>query len=356
MKRLLFCFFLSMVAANVFACTGITLRTSQGSTVVARTIEWGDSYLDGHYVVVPRGYTQRAMLPDGSKGMKFSAEYGYVGLTAQMDENVVEGFNEAGLSAGLFFFPRYGKYTGYADSIKNSCLIDIQLVSYILGKCRTIADVKSAVTSIHVIGFSDAAPTSHWRFTDASGKQVVLEYKNGEAYFYDNDLGILTNSPDFLWHVNNLNNYVNLYPGAADPNELGNIKLTQFGAGGKMLGLPGDITPPSRFVRAAFFTHTSPVPQTTAKAVTQAFHILNNFDIPIGLEFAKGQAVPDMQSATQWTSATDIDNRVIYFRTMYNSNIRAIDLGEIDFKKVKFLSVAMDATKEQPIEWIVVSD
>lgn len=355
MRKLLLGLLLVAIPSMIFACTGITLRTTDNSVIVARTIEWGDSYIDSHYVIVPRKYSQHAILPDGSKGMKYTSKYGYVGFTAMQDNYVVEGINEVGLSAGLFFFPRFGSYTEYADSIKNNCIVDFQLLSYLLGQCRTIAEVKATVASVNIIGLGNEMLTSHWRFVDASGKQVVLEFKNGEAMFYDNELGILTNSPDFLWHINNLNNYVNLYTGAANPRNLGNLKLLQFGAGGGMLGLPGDITPPSRFIRAAFYAHTAPVFSTVKETVTQAFHILNNFDIPIGLEFAEGQKVPaDMQSATQWTSATDISNRTIYFRTLYNSTIRAIDLGKIDFAKTKFQSVPMDLTKEEPIHWIEI--
>ena len=75
------------------------------------------------------------------------------------------------------------------------------------------------------------------------------------------------------------------------------------------LGIPGDVTPPSRFVRAAFYQATAPVPATSQETVLQGFQILNNFDIPIGIEFAKGQTPVDIPSATQWTSATDMTSR-----------------------------------------------
>ena len=110
------------------------------------------------------------------------------------------------------------------------------------------------------------------------------------------------------------------------------------------------MTPPSRFVRAAFFQATAPRMETASKTVTQAFHILNNFDIPTGIQFAQGQPVPDIPSATQWTVATDIQNRRIYYRTMHNSNIRCLDLKAADFGKVRYHSALLDEVKEQPVE------
>ena len=76
---------------------------------------------------------------------------------------------------------------------------------------------------------------------------------------------------------------------------------------------------------------------------------MNNFDIPVGVEFPKGQVPVDIPSATQWTSATDVANRKIYFRTMYNSAIRCIDLKQIDFGKTQYQAVLLDEVKQQPI-------
>ena len=93
------------------ACTGITLQSIDSSIVTARTIEWAIEPLDAMYVVVPRGQKQRSWLPDGTrKGKTFVAEYGYVGIAVENDEFIIEGINEAGLAAGLFYFPDYGEY------------------------------------------------------------------------------------------------------------------------------------------------------------------------------------------------------------------------------------------------------
>lgn len=331
------------------ACTGITLTAKDSTKILARTIEWGGSDLNSQYVIVPRGYTAQSYIPGGVDGMKFTSKYGYVGLAVEQKEFIAEGLNEKGLSAGLFYFPKYGKYEDYNAAEKEQSIADLQLVSWILGECATVKDVKDAISRIHVIAIDPRASTVHWRFADTTGRQIVLEIIDGKPIFYENDLGVLTNSPDFNWQMTNLNNYVNLFPGSAPSQKLGETELSQFGAGSGFLGIPGDVTPPSRFVRAAFYQATAPVQNTSEETVLQGFQILNNFDIPVGIEFARGQVPVNIPSATQWTSATDMNNLKIYFRSMYNSAIRSIDLKEIDFNKVKYRAVPMDTQKQQPI-------
>ena len=308
------------------ACTGITLTTKDNSMILARTIEWGGSDLNSQYVVVPRGYEQYSYIPGGERsGMKFTARYGYIGLSVEQKEFVAEGLNEAGLSAGLFYFPGYGRYEDYDSKLKDSSIADLQLVSWILGNFSTVDEAMKAIKKIHIVPIDPRASTVHWRMAD-------------------------TNSPGFDWHMTNLNNYINLYPGTTNPRTLGNIKLSSFGAGSGFLGIPGDVTPPSRFIRAAFYQTSSPQKETAIEAVIQSFHILNNFDIPIGIEFSESETPTDIPSATQWTSSTDLTHRVIYYRTMYNSDIRCIDLKAIDFNRVKYQAVPLDLIKQQPIQ------
>ena len=346
---------LAAAATKATACTGITLKAADGACIPARTIEWGGSDLKSRYVIVPRGYTQRSYVPGGVKeGMELTAKYGYVGLAVEQEEFVAEGLNEAGLSAGLFYFPRYGQYEAYSEAGKATSVADLQLVAWILGSCRTVDEVKVAVAGAHVIAIDPRASTAHWRFTDASGRQAVLEITGGKPCFFDNPLGVLTNSPGFEWQLTNLNNYVNLLPGTAAQNDLGGLSLTSFGAGSGFLGLPGDVTPPSRFVRAAFYQASTPLAKTAAEAVRQCFQILNNFDIPIGIETAKGGQHADLPSATQWTSATDIMNSRIYYRTMRNSAIRCIDLKAINFAKAKYQTAPLDDVTEQPVVMVKV--
>lgn len=336
------------------ACTGITLKSGDGAVVAARTIEWAESVMNTMYVVVPRQQELQSLTPSGHDGLRFTTRYGFIGLAVEQREFMVEGVNEAGLSAGLFYFPHYGQYPAYDEALKSRTLADFQLVSYVLGTCATVDDVKGQLRQVRVTGVDPRSSTVHWRFTEPSGRQVVLEIVGGEMRFYDNPLGVLTNSPGLEWHWTNLTNYINLQPGSAPLHDYGPLPVKPFGHGSGLLGLPGDFTPPSRFVRAAFFQLTAPQQPTAEGSVFQAFHILNNFDIPAGSEQAWGTAAADVPSATQFTVATDTRHRILYYRTMYNSTIRRIDLTTIDFSQVRYDSRPLDTVKRQPVESIRV--
>lgn len=337
------------------ACTGISLTAKDGSYIMARTAEWGGTDLQSRYVIVPRGYRHVSMAPDGGTGLIFNGKYGYVGVAANMDQFVLEGLNEKGLSAGLFFFPGYGQYPEYDSTRVDRTVPDMQVVSWILANFTTVQEVVDHFGDIIVTLLYPQSGTSHWRVGDPSGRQVVIEITGGETHIYENTVGVLTNSPDFPWQVTNLNNYVNLSFGEADGNAFSAWpQVRRFGAGTGMIGIPGDVTPPSRFVRAAYYQATAPQYATGEETVMSCFLILNNFDIPIGVERQKGQEPTGIPGATQFTTATDTKGLKFYWRTCWNSTIRCIDLSSVDFAKVKYTVAPLDKVREQPMEMITV--
>ena len=119
-------------AFQAIACTGIALTAADGSYVQSRTIEWARGVLQSEYVVIPRGQRLRSFTPSGADGMVFTSKYGVVGLAVVQKEFIAEGINEAGLSAGLFFFPQYGVYEQYDTAQSDRTLADLQLVAWIL--------------------------------------------------------------------------------------------------------------------------------------------------------------------------------------------------------------------------------
>ena len=300
------------------ACTGISLTSRDGSYVQARTIEWARGVLQSEYVIIPRGQQLTSFTPTGVNGLTFTAKYGVVGLAVVQKEFIAEGINEAGLSAGLFFFPHYGGYKTYDAAQNQRTLADLQVTEWLLSQFSTIDEVKAALSSVRVVGLEKTAVV-HWRIGEPSGRQVVLEIVGGVPHFYENEVGVLTNAPCFEWQLTNLNNDVNLH----------------------------------RFVRAAFYRGTAPQRATGFDTVQQCFHLLNNFDIPIGIEHSQGD-IPDIPSATQWTSAIDLTNRKVYYKTAYNNSIRCIDLKAIDFSKVKYQSQPLDKIQEQPVEMVKI--
>ena len=328
------------------ACTGISLTATDGSYIQARTIEWAYGPLKSEYVIIPRGQELQSYNPTGMNGLRFKARYGVVGLAVVEREFIAEGINEAGLSAGLFFFPRYGSYEGYDSAHNDHTLADLQVVQWMLTQCATIDEVKAAVERVRIVGLEKTAVV-HWRIGDPTGRQVVMEIVGGEVHFYENEVGVLTNAPGYEWQLANLENYVNLRPGSASNYTLGGVTLEPLGGSSAMLGLPGDFTPPSRFVRAAFFRNTAPKRATGLDTVLDAFHLLNNFDVPIAIENPSDNTLP---SATQWTSAIDLTSRTVYYKTAYNSQIRSISLANIDFDRVEYASYPLDKVAKEQIE------
>ena len=334
------------------ACTGISLSSADGCHIQARTIENATEPLPSHWVVIPRGHKIQSFTPTGRNGLAFEAKYGVLGLTVVREEFIAEGINEEGLSAGLFFFPDYGSYHKYEPSHNATTLGDLQVVTWILSRFATIDQLKQGIKEVHIVGL-DKTAVVHWRIGERSGRQVVMEIVGGKIEFFENTVGVITNSPGFKWHLTNLNNYINLYPGSAPDHKLSQQPLHAIGGNSGFLGLPGDATPPSRFVRAAFYRATAPQQPTGEQTILQAFHLLNNFDVPIGIEHPAGKA-PDMPSATQWTSAIDLTRRRVYYKTAYNNTIRCIDLAQIDFTRVRYQAHPLDKEQRQPIKNLLI--
>ena len=337
------------------ACTGIALTAKDGSYIQARTIEWAKGYLESGYTIIPRGEKLFSYTPDGGEGIHFTAKYGVVGLTVADKNFIAEGVNEAGLSSGLFFFPEYGSYKKFDASRRDVSVADMQFNQWLLTQFSTIDEVKEALLSgsVDVVGLVGNAVV-HWRIGEPSGKEVVLEIVDGVPHFYDNPVGVITNAPGFEWHLTNLSNYVNLYGGTAQAHKMGDFEVQPIGSGSGLRGVPGDATPPSRFVRAAFIRNTAPQLADAPSTVFQTFHLLNFFDVPLGFETNVGTEFPNIPSATQWTSSIDLTHRKVYYHTAYNVNIRCIDLNTIDFGKVKYQWHPLDASQIQPVEIVQV--
>ena len=336
------------------ACTGISFTTQDKSFLQARTIEWGGFSLDSKLVILPRGQKNTSLTPQGPNGLSWTNKYGAVGISVVKDDFIGEGVNEKGLGAGIFYFSGYGSLAPFNAKKAKKSVADVELVRWMLTNFATVEEVINGLKKIEIVTIyppqegQQTASTGHWRISDATGRSVVLEIENnGQRHIYENTVGVLTNSPSFPWQVTHLNNYVHLQAGDVKPVSYGNTKLSAFGAGAGMWGLPGDITPPSRFVRAFFYLHTAPAAADAHSGVLQAFHILNNFDIPIGVEFAAGEKIPALPSATQWTSVSNLTHPAFYYRTMNNSQIRSVDLTAINFSGIKAQVLPLDKEPEQ---------
>lgn len=334
------------------ACTGISFTSKDGSHILARSIEWAKERHDSRYVVVPRGHQFQSLTPQGQNGMKYEARYGFVGVRVSFDDLIVEGLNESGLSAGLFFFPESGSYEPFSADCLDHSVCDLQLVSWALARFSTVEQVLEALPQIRVIALDPRAGTLHWRLADRSGREIVLEIIDGKPQVYENTIGVLTNSPGFSWHLTNLSNYVNMTPGTGEALAFASFKdsyqVKALSGGSGMHGLPGDHSSPSRFVRIASYKATAPVPCNARRAVLQAFKILEAMVIPIGAVLdVNAEDAPCLITSTQFTTASDLEGRKFYYRTMDNSRIRCLDLNSIDFQKIKYTVRSLDESEEE---------
>jgi choloylglycine hydrolase len=319
------------------ACTGIFLKATDGTAVHARTLEFSIE-LDSDVIVVPRGFARTGETPDGKPGLKWTTKYASVGANGAGEPYIFDGLNEKGLAIGLFYFPGTAGYMPYTAADSARTMAPWQIGSWLLETVASVAEAKAAIADIVVPavvlkawGF---APPVHYIVHDAAGNSAVIEYLGGKLTVFDAPLGVITNSPSYDWHMTNLRNYLNFSIYNAPPVMLGKIKLEPTGQGSGMLGMPGDFTPPSRFVRAVAFSQSILPSATGGEAVLEAFHILNNFDIPKGAarddkKDAHGNVVADY---TLWTSANDLKARRFYIRTHANSQIKSIDLMKMNLE------------------------
>ncbi len=345
-KALVLLVMLAQVVASpalVRACTGITIKPRDGSTIFARTLEFAVD-IKSSIIVVPRGKAYAGTAPGDKPGLGWITKYGIVGANGFDMPVTVDGLNEKGLQVGLFYFPGFARYQEIKPQDAGKALAPWELGVFLLGTCTDVKEAVAAAQDVRVgevvqkdMGF---VPGVHAIVTDASGKSVVLEYVGGELKVHANPLGVLTNSPTFDWHMTNLSNYVNLTVSNVPRLDVAGTELRGFGQGSGMLGIPGDFTPPSRFVRAVAFSKSALPVETAREGILQAFHILNQFDIPKGAArgLEHGKEVADY---TLWTSASDLKNLRYYFRTYDNSRIRMIDLKAVDFdaKEIRTISI-----------------
>jgi choloylglycine hydrolase len=341
---------LGSAARPAEACTGIRLIAVDGTVVYARTLEFGID-LHSEIMMVPRGYARIGTTPDGKPGLKWTAKYASVGMNGVGLPVLFDGLNEKGLAAGLFYFPTSAGYMPYTAADAPKTIAQWEVSSWILENFASVAEVKANIGNIVVPavvfagwGFS---PEAHYVVHDASGNSIVIEYIGGKLHVDDDMLGVVTNSPAFDWQMTNLRNYVNFSMANVAPVKVGPITLTPFGQGSGMLGLPGDFTPPSRFVRAVAFSQSILPSATGSDAVLEAFHILNQFDIPKGAardreKDAHGNTLADY---TLWTAASDLKAMRYYFRTYDNSQIRVVDLMKMNLDAKDIVKMSITGTE-----------
>ncbi len=331
-----------------FACTGISLNAKDGTMIRGRTMEFGFP-LSSNVIVVPTGTALAGTLPDGKKGIGFTTKYSMVGANAVGQTVIMDGMNDQGLSFGLFYFPGFAEYPAVTSDNASKAMAPFEFGAWVLGNFASVDELKAALAQGAAVLVDTPAPgfgssPCHYFVRDKSGKSIVIEPLGGVLKVFDAPLGVVTNAPAYDWHLTNLRNYLNLSITGVPPLDLDGVKLSQLGQGAGMHGLPGDFTPPSRFVRAVAFTQAEVPSATGAHAVLAAFHILNQFDIPKGSVRDKTDGGLEL---TQWTTVSDTKTLRWYFKTYDDQTIRVVDVNKaVDAAKGQIRTIKMES--EQP--------
>jgi choloylglycine hydrolase len=226
----------------------------------------------------------------------------------------------------------------------------------LLTSFATVDEVRDALTKVRVVPVVEPAlgfaPPVHFIVTEPSGKAIVIEYLKGEMKIFDAPFGVITNAPSYDWHETNLRNYINLSPVALPGKKIEDLNFRPLGGGSGMIGLPGDFTPPSRFVRAVAFYKTARPTATGDETIYEIFRILDNFNVPLGASEGTGDdKTQGMRNSTIWTSASDTNNKVFYYHTQHNRRVRMVDLKKIDFGSFSDIKrLPLDKVKAQDIQ------
>ncbi|MDD3311039.1 choloylglycine hydrolase family protein [Pseudodesulfovibrio sp.] len=332
------------VSVPATACSDFVVKAKDGTVLDARSMDFAIED-QAEVVVYPRGKEWASEAPGKAKGLSWKQRYGFVGFSALGLEVSSDGMNEKGLSAKFLWLPSVG-FQAVPKGRESKALAASLVPDWILGNFSTVAEVKRALQDVLVWG--DSLPglggtlTIHVAVHDAKGDSMVAEWVDGKLNVYDNPLGIMTNEPPLPMQRANLRNYVNLSPWVREDLQLDGQSVHGTGNGSGMLGLPGDCTPPSRFVRVAVLRQFAYQPETADEAIVLARRLLEQVYVPRGVSRDKAPQ-GEMADYTQWSNIYDLTRRVLYFADYQDQTLRVIDLNKLDFTRSDYAPVPVRA-------------
>lgn len=298
-------------------CTAATYKTDD--FYFGRTLDYEFSYGD-EIVVTPRNF------PVNFRTMGvMEKHYAMIGMAHVAEDFPLyyDAVNEKGLGmAGLNFVGNAHYFD--AEQGKDN-VAQFELILWVLGQCASVKEARELLGRINILNtpFNDRMPCAqlHWIIADKD-EAITLESVNEGIRIYDNPVGVLTNNPPFDEQMFNLNNYMHL--SAKNPENTFSDKLTLkcYSRGMGALGLPGDLSSQSRFVRVAFVKMNSISGNSEAESVSQFFHILGSVDQQRGCcDLGDGK-----YELTIYTSCCNADKGIYYYTTYENHQISAVDM------------------------------
>lgn len=273
--------------------------------------------------------------------------YAIIGIATVVNDYPLyyDATNEHGLSVAALNFPGNAVYNSVDKSKTN--ISSFELIPYILGKYGSVNEVKQVFQEINIVDipFNNELPVTplHWLVADRT-QSITVEQTNDGIQIYDNPINVLTNNPPFPYHLENIRNYLNLTANEPKNRFSTNIDISAYSRGMGAIGLPGDVSSASRFIRAAFVLHNSKSENSEEKNISQFFHILGS------VEQQKGcVCVGDLFEETIYTSCCDTDFGIYYYTTYNNRQITAVNMYRHDIDGADLITFPLKF--EQQIFW-----
>ena len=301
----------------IFMCTALTYKTKD--FYFGRTMDMYFSY-DQKIIITPKNY-----LFTYHNGMKQYHHYAMIGIAIERKNYPLyfDAVNEKGLGMAGLNFPNNAYYLANIKDKTN--LSPYEFIPFILSQCASVAEAKNILQNINLspIPFSDQLSLTplHWMLADEKESIVIEPMKDG-IQIYDNPVGVLTNNPPFHLQLFYLNNFMNLSTKEPQNHFCSSLKLDTYSHGMGALGLPGDLSSSSRFVRAAFTKMNSISGESEKESVSQFFHILTSVSQQKGCVRLKD----DELEMTIYISCCNAQKGIYYYTTYDNRQISAVDM------------------------------
>ena len=318
-------------------CTAVTYRTKDH--YFGRNLDLEYSYCET-VTVTPRNY------PFSFREMgEMKNHYAMIGMAYVADGYPLyyDATNEKGLSIAGLNFPGNADYKPALEGKDN--VAPFELIPWILGQCATLSEAEKLLQKINIWdeNFSEELPLSPLLWILADGERaIVLESLKDGIKIYDDPVGVLTNNPTFDYHLFNLNHYLHLTNQEPVNTFAEGLELTKYSRGMGAIGLPGDASSMSRFVRAAFVKMNSVSGESEAESVSQFFHILKSVEMQKGcVNLGDG-----MYAETIYSSCCNTDRGIYYYTTYGNSRIQAVDMHREDLDGRELVSYPLKTQQD----------
>lgn len=321
-------------------CTAVSFLTKEH--YFGRNLDLEYSYIET-VAITPRNFPFHFRKKEILK-----SHYAMIGI-AYVHENYplyYDATNEKGLSMAGLNFPHYADYK--PEETEKDNIAPFEFIPWILGQCATVDEAKILLEKLNLFkeNYSSELPLSplHWMIADRNSSIVVEPVKEG-LKIYENPVGVLTNSPTFDMQLFHLNNYMSISPKASQNHFSSELDLQRYSNGMGALGMPGDWSSQSRFVKATFTKMNSICGDSETESVSQFFHILGSVEHQRGCVDMEN----DLYEITIYSSCCNTDKGIYYYRTYDNSQIIAIDMHRENLDGAQVISYPL--LKEQEIRW-----